>query len=284
MAVSTGEHLVLSGNYIFYRLTCLTLPNQIFPPSCTHSKSIHKVDVPAFDWPIADYPKYKFPLEENKDYNLKEDQRCAAMVEDLIAQYKKKGVPVAGMIIEPIQGEGGDNHGSAYFYQQLRKICTKNGVALIIDEVQTGCGPTGKFWAHEHFNLESPPDIVTFSKKMLIGGFFYKNPFRPDKPYRIFNTWLGDPSKLVLLEQVVKQIKQDGLLEKITATGAHLLSGLEAAQRQFPDLVLNARGKGTFCAIDFTTPELRDKAIKVNGNDTVDFSFTNVPLFYSFST
>lgn len=223
------------------------------------------MDVPAFDWPIADYPKYQYPLKENKDANLKEDQRCLAMVQDLISQYKKKGVPVAGLIIEPIQGEGGDNHGSSYFYQQLRKICTQNTVALIVDEVQTGCGPTGKFWAHEHFDLESPPDIVTFSKKMLIGGFFYKNPFRPDKPYRIFNTWLGDPSKLVLLEQVVKQIKENNLLAKITETGNYLLAGLEDSQRAFPNLVLNARGKGTFCAIDFQTPELRDKAIKVGG-------------------
>lgn len=239
------------------------------------------MDVPAFDWPIADYPKYQFPLEENKAANLKEDQRCAAMVEDLIATYKAKGVPVAGMIIEPIQGEGGDNHGSAFFYQQLRNICTKNGVALIIDEVQTGCGPTGKFWAHEHFNLDSPPDIVTFSKKMLIGGFFYKNPFRPDKPYRIFNTWLGDPSKLVLLEQVVKRIKEDGLLEKIAATGEHLLKGLEATQKQFPSLVLNARGKGTFCAIDFQTPELRDKAIKARRK--CKQTFLQLTKFFLFS-
>ena len=57
------------------------------------------------------------------------------MVEDLIEQYHRKGCPVAGMIVEPIQGEGGDNHGSVYYYQQLRKICTKNQIAFIIDEV-----------------------------------------------------------------------------------------------------------------------------------------------------
>ncbi|KAJ6225024.1 hypothetical protein RDWZM_003569 [Blomia tropicalis] len=213
--------------------------------SCTHSKAIHKLDVPAFDWPIADYPKYIFPLEENKEFNKREDDRCLAMVEDLIEQYHRKGCPVAGMIVEPIQGEGGDNHGSVYYYQQLRKICTKNQIAFIIDEVQTGCGPTGKFWAHEHFNFETAPDIVTFNK-----------------PYRIFNTWLGDPAKLVLLEQVVKEIKKENLLSKITETGDHLLNGLNDTQAQFPNYIMNARGRGTFCAIDFKTPELRDKAIK----------------------
>lgn len=49
----------------------------------------------------------------------------------------------------------------------------QNGAALLMDEVQTGGGATGKFWCHEHFNLESPPDLVTFSKKMIIGGFYY---------------------------------------------------------------------------------------------------------------
>lgn len=88
---------------------------------------------------MADYPKYKYPLEENADYNKREDERCLAMVKDLIEQYQKKGLPVAGMILEPIQGEGGDNHGSAFFYQQLRKVCTQNKIALVIDEVTFSC-------------------------------------------------------------------------------------------------------------------------------------------------
>ena len=52
-----------------------------------------------------------------------------------------------------------------------------------MDEVQTGCGPTGKFWAHEHFNLMDSPDIVTFSKKMMTGGFFNKEEYRPKEVY-----------------------------------------------------------------------------------------------------
>ena len=103
--------------------------------SCTHSKPIHKLDVPAFDWPIATYPKYKFPLNENTTHNEEVDRKCLGEIQDLIEQYGKKGSPVAGLIIEPIQGEGGDNHGSVKFFQQLRKLCTKNGVAFIVDEV-----------------------------------------------------------------------------------------------------------------------------------------------------
>lgn len=56
---------------------------------------------------------------------------------------------------------------------------TQRGLGYIMDEVQTGCGTTGKFWAHEHFNMTDPPDVVTFSKKMLTGGFYHKPTFRP---------------------------------------------------------------------------------------------------------
>lgn len=141
--------------------------------STTHSKAIHKLDIPAFDWPIAHFPDYKYPLEENERENQEEDKKCLAEVEDLIVTYKKRGIPVAGIVIEPIQSEGGDNEASAEFFQQLQCIAKKHGAALLIDEVQTGGGPTGKMWCHEHFNLPSPPDIVTFSKKMQLGGYFH---------------------------------------------------------------------------------------------------------------
>ncbi|CAG2067854.1 unnamed protein product, partial [Timema podura] len=93
--------------------------------STTHSKYIHKIDIPAFDWPIASFPQYKYPLEENKRENEAEDKKCLAEVEDLIVQYKKKGIPVAGIVVEPIQSEGGDNEASPQFFQQLQRIGVK---------------------------------------------------------------------------------------------------------------------------------------------------------------
>lgn len=86
-----------------------------------------------------------------------------------------------GVVIEPIQSEGGDYHGSPAFFQQLQKVTKKNGAALLVDEVQTGLGATGKFWAHEHFNLPEAPDLVTFSKKFQTGGYFAKREFQPQQ-------------------------------------------------------------------------------------------------------
>lgn len=146
--------------------------------TCTHSKAIHKIDVPALDWPIARFPRYKYPLEDNVRENQEEDRRCLADVEEKIEQWSKKGVPVAGIIVEPIQAEGGDHHGSPEFFQGLQQLGKRRGVALLIDEVQTGGGPCGTLWCHEQFNLPTPPDLVTFSKKMQTGGFYHLPEFK----------------------------------------------------------------------------------------------------------
>lgn len=229
--------------------------------SCTHSKAIHKLDVPAFDWPIAKFPRYKYPLEDHVQDNAKEDETCLANIQALIHEYKNKA-PVAAIIVEPIQAEGGDNHGSVNFFSGVRKICNEHNIAFICDEVQTGCGPTGKFWAHEHWGIENAPDFVTFSKKMLLGGYFYKPDFRPKQPYRVFNTWMGDPSKLILLEQVINVIRGENLVSKIGLTGEKLQAGLKSLQDRYRTVIDNVRGKGTFCAFDFKDGSTRDRALE----------------------
>lgn len=229
--------------------------------STTHSKYIHKIDVPAFDWPVASFPQYKYPLSENVRENALEDNRCLAEVEDLIRQYKKREIPVAGIVIEPIQSEGGDNEASPEFFRRLQKISKQNGIALLIDEVQTGGGPTGKMWCHEHFDLESPPDVVTFSKKMQLGGYFHTESLRPKESYRIFNTWMGDPGKILLLEEIIKVIKEDNLLSNVTAAGNCLKNGLLALENEFPHIVNSTRGRGTFLAINCNKQSTRDDIV-----------------------
>lgn len=230
--------------------------------STTHSKYIHKIDIPAFDWPIASFPKYKYPLEENVRDNKAEDDRCLAEVEDLIVQFNKRGTPVAGIVVEPIQSEGGDNHGSNYFFQQLQKIGKKHGSALLIDEVQTGGGPCGKFWCHEHFDLPESPDVVTFSKKMQLGGYFMRSEFVPQQPYRVFNTWMGDPGKVLLLKGIVETIKRDNLLDLVTKTGDILMKGLGDLEKQYGGLINSVRGKGTFCAFDAKDGAVRESIVQ----------------------
>lgn len=150
--------------------------------STTRSKPIHKLDIPAFDWPQASFPMLKYPLEQHAEENAREEQKCLDEVEQLLTTYHN---PPAAVIVEPVQSEGGDNHASPAFFRGLRALTRKHDVLLIVDEVQTGVGATGKFWAHEHWNLQDPPDMVTFSKKAQTAGYYFGNPeLRPNKPYR----------------------------------------------------------------------------------------------------
>ncbi|XP_023302321.2 4-aminobutyrate aminotransferase, mitochondrial [Lucilia cuprina] len=239
--------------------------------STTHSKYIHKIDVPSFDWPVATFPQYRYPLEENVAYNQEQDKRCLSEVEDLVEQYRKKDIPVAGVVVEPIQSEGGDNEASPEFFQGLQRICKANGMALLMDEVQTGGGGTGKMWCHEYFNLESPPDVVTFSKKMQLGGYFHHSSFRPKEAYRIFNTWMGEPAKILMLEQVIKTIKQENLLEQVNKSGKVLKSGLLDLEKEFPTIINSTRGRGTYLAFNCKNAQTRDDIInkfKMHGLQT----------------
>ncbi|KAL2100627.1 hypothetical protein ACEWY4_002388 [Coilia grayii] len=235
----------------------------------THSKVIHKLDIPSFDWPIAPFPRLQYPLEQFARENAQEEARCLEEVEDLIEKWRKKGRPVAGIVIEPIQAEGGDNHASPDFFLKLRDIARKHGCAFHVDEVQTGCGATGKFWAHEHWGTDDPADIVSFSKKMLTGGYYHRDELQADKAYRIFNTWMGDPSKNLFLSEVLNVIRRENLLEEVTRSGKALLQGLYALQAQYPDLLSRARGQGTFCAIDIKDDATRNSILLKTRNKGV---------------
>jgi 4-aminobutyrate aminotransferase/(S)-3-amino-2-methylpropionate transaminase len=147
--------------------------------TCTHSKTVHKIDVPAFDWPVAPFPRLRYPLEEHADWNASEEQRCLETVRDIFQERAGEGRPVAGLIIEPVLSEGGDLHASANFFRNLQKASTEFGAAFIVDEVQTGICSSGQMWAHEEWGLDESPDFVCFSKKALLGGYYYKDEFQP---------------------------------------------------------------------------------------------------------
>jgi len=105
--------------------------------------------------------------------------------------------------------------------------------------------------------------MVTFSKKALIGGYYYKDELRIKEAYRIFNTWMGEPTKLVILEKVVQIIKRDNLVEKTRKVGEQLLAGLHKLGAAHKDKVLNVRGMGTLCAFDLYDSAHRDALLGI---------------------
>jgi len=227
--------------------------------STTRSKPIHKLDIPAFDWPQAPFPLLKYPLEQFQAENAAEETRCLEEAEHIMQTFHN---PVAAVIVEPIQAEGGDNHASPSFFRRLREITKRNNVLLIVDEVQTGVGATGKFWAHEHWNLGTPPDMVTFSKKAQTAGYYFGNPdFVPTKPYRQFNTWMGDPARAILFRGIIEEIERLDLVNNAKNTGAYLYDGLERLAERFPEEILNLRGQGQGTFLAFDSPR-RDEFLK----------------------
>lgn len=219
--------------------------------STTRSKAIHKLDIPAFDWPKAPFPTLKYPLKEFAKENAEEEARCLEEFEKIIKLYPPH--KIAAIIVEPVQSEGGDNHASSVFFQGLRDITIKHEILMIVDEVQTGVGASGKFWAHEHWNLTTPPDMVTFSKKFQAAGFYYSNPdLQPKQAYRQFNTWCGDPSKALIARTIYQEISKNNLVEHTAEVGKYLYKGLESLSALYPNKMKNLRGEkyGTFIAFD----------------------------------
>lgn len=102
--------------------------------SGTRSKPIHKLDFPAFDWPVAHFPRYKYPPESNAQYNEQQDDKSINSVRQHIADYRNKSKPVACVLVEPIQAEGGDHHASAAYFRRLQQLCKDEEIAFIVDE------------------------------------------------------------------------------------------------------------------------------------------------------
>jgi len=217
---------------------------------------------PKFDWPRVTNPKIIFPLENNLDQVVAAEKQSLQEIKDAIAANPDN---IASIILEPIQGEGGDNHFRLEFMSALREIADENEIMLIHDEVQTGIGVTGKMWAHQHFGSSARPDIISFGKKTQVCGIAVSN--RVDEvegnvfqeSSRINSTWGGSLVDMVRLTIYLELIEKENLVEKAAETGTYLLENINSLQSEFPSLVSNARGQGLYCAFDLPSSEQRDK-------------------------
>ena len=218
---------------------------------------------PKFDWPRIDSPAIRFPLEENLDSLIEEEKKSLDQIKKAISDYPDD---IAAIIIESIQSEGGDNHFRGEFLAELRTIADESELMLIFDEVQTGVGLTGKFWAYEHLGVK--PDMIAFGKKMQVCGFLSstriddieENVFKSSG--RLNSTFGGNLVDMARTTIYLEIIRDEGLLEKAEVTGKHLLYRIEALQDEFSGFVSNARGRGLFCAFDLPTSDDRNKLIE----------------------
>jgi L-lysine 6-transaminase len=218
---------------------------------------------PKLDWPRISNPKITFPMDGEHLANVI-DAEWQSLYETREA-FRIHGNDIAAILIEPIQGEGGDCHFRAEFHQELRKIADEHEALLIYDEVQSGVGLTGKMWAYQHYGIV--PDIVSFGKKMQVCGIMVSPKIDQVEDHvfkqsaRINSTWGGSLTDMVRAQRYLEIIEEEKLVENAAIVGAFLLEGLEELSRKYPVLLRNARGKGLMCAINVGTPELRDQFV-----------------------
>lgn len=217
---------------------------------------------PKFDWPRIHNPAITFPLNSaHTEKVIREEKMALAQARQYFETYKDD---IACILLEPIQGEGGDNHFRKEFHQGLRDLADEFDALLIYDEVQTGVGLTGKFWAHEYF---VKPDILAFGKKAQVCGILAStrvddietNCFHVSS--RINSTWGGNLVDMVRFDRILEVIEEENLVENAAHTGAYLQDKLENWANE-EEYVNNPRGRGLFCAVDLPDTHSRDAVIK----------------------
>ena len=219
---------------------------------------------PKFNWPRIDNPKLQFPVDAAEVQRVsRTEARALDQVKQAIHQY---GDRVAGLIIEPIQSEGGDNHFRPKFMGALRNLCTEHRILFILDEVQTGIGLTGRFWAHEHHGVK--PDIISFGKKTQVCGMLagpimdevQDNVFQ--RSMRIGSTFGGNLVDMVRCKRILEIIESERLVDAADRQGSYLLAKLQELQSRFADRISNVRGQGLLCAFDLPDPEHKKRFVE----------------------
>ena len=217
---------------------------------------------PIFDWPRLTTPKLRFPVT---DEVVAEVARAEETVE---GEIRRACVDfpgdIAALIIEPIQGEGGDNHFRPEFLRRLRSLADELEFLLIFDEVQTGVGLTGSMWAWQQLGTE--PDLFCYGKKTQVCGFASNhriddvdNVFKVSS--RINSTWGGNLADMIRCAKYLEIIAEEKLVENARTVGEFLLARLRDMGDEFPGVVSNVRGRGLFVALDLPDKETRDRTL-----------------------
>jgi acetylornithine aminotransferase len=158
------------------------------------------------------------------------------------------------VMLEPVQGEGGVNVPPAGYLQAVRQICDEHGLILVFDEVQVGCGRTGKLFAYEHDGVE--PDVMTLAKALAggppIGAMVAREPFVSTLgPGTHGSTFGGNPLMAAAGIATMKVLLEDGVLENCVAMGDYLRRRLEELQLRYP-FVTAIRGRGLILGMELS--------------------------------
>jgi len=208
--------------------------------SFTFSKEIQKVNFP--------------------ELQVKRIKFCASDTDDQIESLENllKMNKVAFVISEVIQGEGGLNVASKKFVSNLRNLTRQYGIPLIIDEVQSGMGRTGQWWAYQHYGIE--PDIMTVAKGLQVGAVVYERSYDPGEPGVLSSTWgAGNRIDMSVGIKIIEIIESQHLLENAERMGTKLLNGLSELIGRSD--IVDVRGLGLMIGVELSQKSMRDKIV-----------------------
>ena len=181
---------------------------------------------------------------------------------------------VAGIVVEPIQGEGGYVIPATNFFPRLRQVCDQYGILLIVDEIQSGVGRTGRWWAVEHEGVE--PDIVCFAKGIAsglpLGGIMARDEVMVWAPGAHGSTYGGNPLALASAIATMDVIAEEGLLAQADSTGSYIINQLKEIQNCHP-YIGDVRGRGLMIGIEFVEDRQTKKRAKAFRNEIIERCF-----------
>jgi 4-aminobutyrate aminotransferase len=220
----------------------------------TTAKTVYRVDYQPLPGGIFVAP---FPYAYRYGMDQEAVTRFALRELDLILHTQTAPQETAAMIIEPVLGEGGYVPAPPQFLQALRRICDEHGILFIIDEVQSGFGRTGRFFAHEHAGIKA--DIMVMAKGM--GSGFPISGIASTR--EIMSRWQvgthggtygGNAMGCAAAEATIQVIREEGLVENAAERGRQLLDGLAEIQSRFP-VIGDVRGLGLMVGCEFANPD-----------------------------
>ena len=192
---------------------------------------------------------------------------CARFIEEKLFKTVLPPEEVAAIFVEPIQGEGGYVVAPTVFMQELRRICDRHGILLVADEVQSGVGRTGKWWAIEHTGVQ--PDIVCSAKGiasgMPLGVTLAKAEIMDWVPGSHASTFGGNPVAIAAALATLDVIEHEGLLKNSAEVGNHMLRRMADWPKKFR-IVGDVRGRGLMLGVEI----VKDRETKEYGHDERD--------------
>jgi len=205
---------------------------------------------------------------------------CARFIEDKLFKTTLAPEEVAAIFVEPVQGEGGYVVAPTVFMQELRRICDKHGILLVADEVQSGAGRTGKWWAIEHTGVH--PDIVCMAKGIASGMPLGITMSRADImdwiPGSHASTFGGNPVCIAAALATLDVIEKEGLLRNSTEVGNHMLKRMADWPRKHK-LVGDVRGRGLMVGVEIVKDQKSKEYAAEQRDRIIELAFERGVLF-----